>query len=212
MSNLCASYIIISLLIIVNIALLAVKQNVASIFVSVVTALLVVFTLIPHESIEDGTWVYSQSGAARFVPKRKISPRKRAPGTKVKEQGKQKEEKSARCNPLRYNTQLMPSTLGASTPPGVMTPVDITPRSNLPPCNAPSDLPTDKEMRDYIRNNGMYGIHGNLSCRKMQRMSVADKGFLQPLNARNQLLQFLAADQLHAKDSYLIPREKPVIS
>jgi hypothetical protein len=77
---------------------------------------------------------------------------------------------------------------------------------SLPACDAPPLPPSDREMRDHIRNNGMYGIQGNLSCKLLQRGTVADKGMLQPLNARNQMLKFLSVDQKHAKDSHLIPR------
>jgi len=84
--------------------------------------------------------------------------------------------------------------------------------TSLPLCTPPPEAPTDKEMRNYIRTNGMYGIHGNLDCRKMQRSSVADKGLIQPLSARNQLLQFLAVDQLHSKDSSMISRQSRKIS
>lgn len=81
--------------------------------------------------------------------------------------------------------------------------------NNLPACTDPPLPPSDREMRDHIRNNGLYGIHGNLSCKRLQRGAVGDKGMLQPLNARNQLVKFLSVDQKHAKDPNLIPR-KPV--
>lgn len=205
MANSCVVYIFISLLIIASITLLAVKQNIASLTTSLVATLLVVFTLIPQEPLTDnGSWVYSSAGAARFVPGTKSS-------LTQKQEWKNK-NKTTMPHPQRrrrYNTQLT-GTLGTGAPP--VAPVDTTPPSNLPLCSAPPHPPTDKEMRDHIRNNGLYGVHGNQSCRKMQRSSVADKGLLQPLGARTQLLQFLAVDQLHAKDTYLIPREKRVIS
>ena len=82
-----------------------------------------------------------------------------------------------------------------------------TPTNNLPACANPPPPPSDREMRDHIRNNGLYGIHGDLSCKLLQRGTVADTGMLQPLNARNQMLKFLSVEQLHAKDPHLIPRK-----
>jgi len=79
---------------------------------------------------------------------------------------------------------------------------------NLPSCHAPPAPPSQKEVRAYIRNHGLYGIHGNQSCRKMQRASVADKGWIEPIHARQNLLQFLAADQLHSRDSSLISKKQ----
>jgi hypothetical protein len=68
-------------------------------------------------------------------------------------------------------------------------------------------LPTccQSTPKEVIRNQGLYGIRGNLSCAKMQRSAVADRGFLEPLHARNSFLAYEAYDQLHAKDQWLIP-------
>jgi hypothetical protein len=195
--------VLITLLLITTITLLATKQHVASLVTSLVTIMVMIVTLIPPEiPTQDGTWVYSSGGAPRFVEKsqtkKKVVKPTRKPAMKspaMKSPAMNMEEEA--CVP---ELTPLPQTIRAD--------VSEIASSSLPSCNAPPQPPTDKEMRDHIRNNGLYGIHGNLSCRKMQRTSVADKGVLQPLNARNQLLQFLAVDQMHAKDSYLIPREK----
>ena len=68
-------------------------------------------------------------------------------------------------------------------------------------------LPTccQSTPKEVIRNQGLYGIRGNLSCAKLQRSAVADRGFLEPLHARNSFLAYESYDQLHAKDQWLIP-------
>jgi hypothetical protein len=73
-----------------------------------------------------------------------------------------------------------------------------------------SDLPTccQTTPKDMIRNQGLYGIKGNLSCDLLKRSAVSDHGFLEPLAARNAFLAFNSYDQLHAKDQYLIPVNK----
>ena len=162
--------IFIALMIVTSIVLLLFKQNVASLTTSLVVIMLVTFTMIPYESCEDGTWTYSSSGAARFLPSsQKTSPQKTSP---------------RKTSPRK------------------------TSRMNLPSCHAPPAPPSQKEVRAYIRNHGLYGIHGNQSCRKMQRASVADKGWIEPIHARQNLLQFLAADQLHSRDSSLISKKQ----
>lgn len=70
--------------------------------------------------------------------------------------------------------------------------------ADLPTCNEATPMQT-------IRNHGLYGIKGNLSCSLLQRSAVADTGFLQPLGARNAFLSYNAYDQIHAKDPYMIP-------
>lgn len=62
---------------------------------------------------------------------------------------------------------------------------------------------------DAIRNQGLYGIKGNLSCDKLKRSAVADFGFVEPLGARNAYLAYDSYDQLHSKDQYLIAVNKP---
>ena len=73
-----------------------------------------------------------------------------------------------------------------------------------------SDLPTCAQTspKDMIRNQGLYGIKGNVSCDLLKRSAVADTGFLQPLGARNAFLAYNSYDELHAKDQFLIPTIK----
>lgn len=73
-----------------------------------------------------------------------------------------------------------------------------------------SDLPTccQQTPKEVIRNQGLYGIKGNLSCDLLKRSAVSDAGFLEPLGARNAFLAYNSYDQLHAKDQYLIPVNK----
>lgn len=73
-----------------------------------------------------------------------------------------------------------------------------------------SDLPTccQQTPKEVIRNQGLYGIKGNLSCDLLKRSAVSDHGFLEPLGARNAFLAYNSYDQLHAKDQYLIPVNK----
>lgn len=73
-----------------------------------------------------------------------------------------------------------------------------------------SDLPSccQQTPKDIIRNQGLYGIKGNLSCDLLKRSAVSDCGFLEPLAARNAFLAYNSYDQLHAKDQYMIPVNK----
>lgn len=73
-----------------------------------------------------------------------------------------------------------------------------------------SDLPTccQQTPKEVLRNQGLYGIKGNLSCDLLKRSAVSDHGFLEPLAARNAFLAYNSYDQLHAKDAYLIPVNK----
>jgi hypothetical protein len=73
-----------------------------------------------------------------------------------------------------------------------------------------TDLPSccQQTPKDTIRNQGLYGIKGNLSCDLLKRSAVSDRGFLEPLAARNAFLAYNSYDQLHAKDPYLIPVNK----
>lgn len=59
-----------------------------------------------------------------------------------------------------------------------------------------------------IRNQGLYGVKGNLSCDKLKRSAVADYNLLEPLGARNAFLAYNSYDQLHAKDQFMIPINK----
>lgn len=73
-----------------------------------------------------------------------------------------------------------------------------------------SDLPTccQQTPKEILRNQGLYGIKGNLSCDLLKRSAVSDHGFLEPLAARNAFLAYNSYDQLHAKDQYMIPVNK----
>lgn len=73
-----------------------------------------------------------------------------------------------------------------------------------------SDLPTccQQTPKEVLRNQGLYGIKGNLSCDLLKRSAVSDHGFLEPLAARNAFLAYNSYDQLHAKDPFLIPVNK----
>lgn len=73
-----------------------------------------------------------------------------------------------------------------------------------------SDLPTccQQTPKDMIRNQGLYGIKGNLSCDLLKRSAVSDHGFLEPLAARNAFLAYNSYDQLHAKDQFMVPVNK----
>lgn len=101
------------------------------------------------------------------------------------------------------------SVVDVVTPPVVLPPPDVAQeaRDYLPRCTVPEVAKSAKDMRDMIRNNGLYGIHGDTNCRMMQRASIADKGVRQPLAARMELMQFLGVDLLHKKDQTLMPRK-----
>jgi hypothetical protein len=73
-----------------------------------------------------------------------------------------------------------------------------------------SGLPTccQQTPMEAIRNQGLYGVKGNLSCDKLKRSAVADFNLLEPLGARNAFLAYNSYDQLHAKDQFLIPINK----
>jgi hypothetical protein len=73
--------------------------------------------------------------------------------------------------------------------------------SGLPEC-------CQQTPQQVIRNQGLYGVKGNLSCDLLKRSAVADRGFLEPLGARNAFLAYNSYDQLHSKDPWLIPVNK----
>jgi len=167
-----------------SIVLMATKHHMVSLIPSVFAAILVILTLVPTEkegSGGDPTYVYSAGGGVRVG-----NPAKPKPRSKLKPR--------PRARPrARAQVQVRP-------------PVQPLP-SSIPQCNDPVQPPSNREMKDYIRNHGLYGIRGNLSCKRLERGTVADKGLLQPLNARNQMIKYLSVDQLRAKDPYLIPRK-----
>ncbi len=59
--------------------------------------------------------------------------------------------------------------------------------------------------KDVIRNQGLYGIKGNLSCDKLKRNAVQDSRFIEPIRARNSWAAYNSYDQLHAKDQFMVP-------
>lgn len=69
------------------------------------------------------------------------------------------------------------------------------------------DLPQCNQLtpKQIIRNQGLYGIKGDTRCDLYQRSTYQDTRFVEPLAARNQFLAYNAYDQLHQRDSYLIP-------
>lgn len=73
-----------------------------------------------------------------------------------------------------------------------------------------SGLPTccQQTPMQAIRNQGLYGVKGNLSCDKLKRSAVADFNLLEPLGSRNAFLAYNSYDQLHAKDQFMIPIHK----
>ena len=60
-------------------------------------------------------------------------------------------------------------------------------------------------MKDMIRNQGLYGIRGNLSCEKLRRNAKQDTRFIEPVGARNAWAAYNAYDQQHARDQFMIP-------
>ena len=82
-------------------------------------------------------------------------------------------------------------------PPAVRNPPAV-PRN--PP--AVRVTPANKST-ESLRDTGRHGVVGDVSCARMNRFAVPDKGIPQPLRARREWLQYLAVDQLHASDPYL---------
>lgn len=194
-------YIFIALLVTTSILLIILKRHVPSLALSSLAATLIMFVLIPIEEFDVKTNVNPYGGIDISTP---TTP----------------PISTGNTSPTTPPTTTPPTTTPPITTPPITTPPATTPlidgmpvvaelaQDYLPSCATPTNPRSNKEIRDYIRNNGLYGVHGDVNCRKMQRASVADKGLLQPLNARNQLLHFLSVDQLHAKDSTLIPRQR----
>jgi hypothetical protein len=70
----------------------------------------------------------------------------------------------------------------------------------------------NKEMKQKIRNEGLYGIHGDLNCLNMRRSATADTGFVQPINARQEWLRYLAYDMPNYKNQWQTARANTVNS
>lgn len=172
-----------------SVVLIATKHQMLSIVTSLLATLLIILTLIPSEAVhDDEVYQYSPGGGVTVGPRKIKSPR-------------QSKARKPKLTPGKSG----PTLKVALRPPAPQAAPQAT--DSLPTCADPPLPPSDSEMRDHIRNHGLYGIHGNLSCKRLQRGTVGDKGMLQPLNARNQMIKFLSVDQLHAKDPHLIPRK-----
>jgi hypothetical protein len=80
-----------------------------------------------------------------------------------------------------------------------LSPFEYTP--NIPAC-CPT-TPTDD-----IRNNGLYGVKGDYNCDIMARSTVMDKGFVQPLGAREEWIKYLAYDMPNKRDQFMVRKER----
>lgn len=68
----------------------------------------------------------------------------------------------------------------------------------------------NKEMKQKIRNEGLYGIQGDLNCLNMRRSAVADTGFVMPINARQEFLRYLAYDMPNYRNQWQTARSNTV--
>jgi hypothetical protein len=83
----------------------------------------------------------------------------------------------------------------------------------LPEYNYVKPLPDhNKEMKQKIRNEGLYGIHGDLNCLNMRRSAVADTGFVMPINARQEFVRYLAYDMPNYRNQWQTARSNTVNS
>ena len=173
----------------VAIVLIVTKHYLASLCTSLISTLIIVVTLVPcgETTVATGAdgvqYAYTRNGAIKMKPKANKQQPTPASATTT-----------TTSPPAR-------ASLGVARRPATA----LRHTNVLPSCNDPPPPMSDKEAKAHIRNHGLYGVRGNLNCSHMQRSSVADHGQLQPLNARNQMLKYLAFDQPHAKDPFLIP-------
>ena len=204
---------LIVMLLAVSITLLCAKHPTSALVVTVVAALIVVFSILcsantSTQRLELGPQPAAQMAAASTAAHPRTRGRTRTKTTpkvsKLRPRSKVATAEHAEHTEHAAQPNSIPPILTANT----SSEENVSVNKSLPTC-APSipDVPqTARQVRANIRANGLYGVHGDLGCRKMQRASVADKGIVQPLKAREQMLHFLAVDQMHAKDSSLIPR------
>jgi hypothetical protein len=90
--------------------------------------------------------------------------------------------------------------------------LDVSP-AERPSFNFVKPLPDyDKDMKRKIRNEGLYGIQGDLNCVQMRRSAVADTGFIQPLEARQEHLRYLAYDMPNYRNQWQTARANTVNS
>ena len=80
-----------------------------------------------------------------------------------------------------------------------LSPFEYTP--DIPAC-CPT-TPTDD-----IRNNGLYGVKGDYNCDIMARSTVMDKGFVEPLGAREEWIKYLAYDMPNKRDQFMVRKER----
>ena len=193
---------------VISLVLIATKHQFASLTSTTFAAMLIILS-IPREACECDD---SNITHASMEPVSMESMMKRAPMEPVKRAPMEPVKRApprvvlAKPPPAHTNVALAKSSEPIKPQRAELTkPTEV---QMLPACNDPPTPPEPHQMKDYIRNHGMYGVHGNLSCKMMQRSATADSGLLQPLNARNQMIKFLAADQLHAKDPHLISRKR----
>lgn len=60
-----------------------------------------------------------------------------------------------------------------------------------------------------IRQNGLYGVKGNWGCDIANRSTVQDAGFVEPLEARNEMARYQIYDMPNKKNQYMV-RVPPV--
>lgn len=90
--------------------------------------------------------------------------------------------------------------------------LDVSPAMR-PNYNYVKPLPDyDRDMKRKIRNEGLYGIQGDLNCVTMRRSAVADTGFIQPLEARTEYLRYLAYDMPNYRNQWQTARSNTVNS
>jgi len=169
-------YISTGVVILLSGSLLIMKQNLGALMTALVAVALLIILLIP---------AHTQLSVG-------TPPGQEAP--KPPQQTQQPQQPEERQIPLQQP---------ASGAPVAEKGVDWDDISDVEVYTSDSSPPN---IRNLIRNEGLYGVHGDLSCERMKRGAVADKRFLEPLKARNQMLDFLEVDQLRAKDAFLIPR------
>jgi len=60
-------------------------------------------------------------------------------------------------------------------------------------------------VKDWIRHHGLYGIKPDYSVNVMQRGSVANAGFVEPLAARYEFANYAGYDMANKRDPYMDP-------
>jgi hypothetical protein len=110
---------------------------------------------------------------------------------------------------LKETNSTIEAPSGSST---LTAALDVSPPPR-PNFNYVKPLPDhDKEMKRKIRNEGLYGIQGDLNCLNMRRSAVANTGFIQPIQAREEFLRYLAYDMPNYKNQWQTARSNTVNS